>query len=255
MDGDASVNAGDFSGAAPARRYQPRLQTIASIVNTMMGTTILALPYGMSQAGVALGLVITALVGAVSCATCLIVVERGAAAGREDFAGAVRAHLGARAARGAWAFAVAIIVGAALVYHILMADTLFALVNTLAPGATARGWSRAFAALAPWAIYPVCNLRDLSLLVRFNSLGFLFMGATMAFIVFHGARALAGGAGVAALRLRATAGAGAPHYSPAGEFYVTTVATPSFAALGGMVSRARARAAERRARACAASAC
>jgi amino acid permease len=166
----ASVNASDPASPTDAT-YQPRVATIASIVNTMMGTTILALPFGMSQAGVGAGLAVTALVGGVSCATCLIVVERGLEAGEASFAGSVEAHLGRRAQQVAWAFSVAIILGAAIVYHILMGETLFSLVNTVAPAAAAHGWSRAAAALVPWVIFPICALKDLSALVRFNSVG------------------------------------------------------------------------------------
>ena len=137
-----SINSLELStdGGAPlataAAPFQSRAQTIASIVNTMMGTTILALPLGMSQSGIGAGLVVTGLLGALSCATCLIVVERGLAAGHSDFSGSVGALLGRRAQLVAWTFSVAIILGASIVYHILMQETLFALVNTVA---AARG--------------------------------------------------------------------------------------------------------------------
>ena len=258
----SSLNASD---PQPLATFQPRLATIASIVNTMMGTTILALPFGMSQAGIGVGVVVTALVGSVSCATCLIVVERGLLAGHDSFAGSVEAHLGRRVQHVAWAFSAAIILGAAIVYHILMGETLFALVNAVAPAAVSGGWSRTVAALVPWAIYPICALKDLSLLVRFNSVGaarrrvrrallssnffsvilppprfiflfsagFIFMAYTMFFICFHGVRTLAGGHVVT----RATTGADAPPYSDSGDFYLTTLGSTQFAGMGGMVRR------------------
>jgi len=228
----------------PPRQYQSRLQTVASIVNTMMGTTILALPFGMMQAGIASGLAITGALGALSCVTCLIVVERGLAAGHSDFNGSVQAYLGRRAMLVAWAFSVAIILGAAIVYHILMQETLYALVRTALAvgGGSAAWWSPVYAALVPLALYPICCLKDLSVLVRFNSLGFLFMWFTIIFISFHGLHALVasgggggGGGGAAAVQVRLTAGQGAAPYGAGGAFQVVALGTPMFAGLGGMM--------------------
>ena len=222
---------------APQQQYQSRLQTVASIVNTMMGTTILALPFGMMQAGIASGLAITGALGALSCVTCLIVVERGLAAGHSDFNGSVQAYLGRRAMLVAWAFSVAIILGAAIVYHILMQETLYALVRTALAvgGGSAAWWSPVYAALVPLALYPICCLKDLSVLVRFNSLGFLFMWFTIIFISFHGLHALVasggggGGGGAAAVEVRLTAGQGAAPYGAGGAFQVVALGTPMFA--------------------------
>lgn len=187
-DGAMAV-APDGGDSKPAS-YQPRLATIASIVNTMMGTTILALPYGFSQSGIVAGLLIILVLGAVSCYTCLIVVEQGLRAGHSDFSGSVEAFLGPRCKLIAWAFSVAIILGAAIVYHILMQETLFTVVSTVLSsvgGGGTGGWSRVYAALVPWIVYPICNFKDLSLLVKFNSVGFLFLGYTVVFMLYHGA--------------------------------------------------------------------
>jgi hypothetical protein len=233
-----SLEVGASEGAPP--RFQPRAQTIASIVNTMMGTTILALPLGMSQSGIGAGLAVTGLLGALSCATCLIVVERGLAAGHADFSGSVGALLGRRAQLVAWSFSVAIILGASIVYHILMQETLFALVNTVAAargggGGAPAGWSRPLASLVPWALYPVCCLKDLSALVRFNSVGFLFLWYTIVFICSHGLRALAGGGGGSPVVTVATLPAGASPFRADGAFQVVTGGSPMLSGLGGMV--------------------
>ena len=253
LDGEGSVqhpqqfgNLELEEGGEKRPSYQPRYATIASIVNTMMGTTILALPFGMMQAGIGSGLVITGVLGTLSCVTCLIVVERGLSAGHSDFNGSVEAYLGRRTMLVAWAFSIAIILGASIVYHILMQETLLALVNTaLAVGKTsAEWWSPPYAALVPLVLYPICCLKDLTLLVRFNSLGFIFMWFTIVFICFHGVHALtAGGAssssssggGAPPIVAVATAPAGALPYSSSGAFSVVTLGTPSFAGLGGMM--------------------
>ena len=241
-----SINSLELSadGGAPlataAAPFQSRAQTIASIVNTMMGTTILALPLGMSQSGIGAGLVVTGLLGALSCATCLIVVERGLAAGHSDFSGSVGALLGRRAQLVAWTFSVAIILGASIVYHILMQETLFALVNTVAAargggGGAPAGWSRPRAALVPGALYPICCLKDLSALVRFNSVGFLFLWYTIIFICSHGLRALWGVGGGAPVVAVATLPAGASPFRADGAFQLVTGGSPMLSGLGGMV--------------------
>ena len=252
--GDAGGKSGTPAESAPAGvPLQSRVQTVASIVNTMMGTTILALPFGVAQAGIATALAITGLLGAVSCFTCLVVVERGLTAGRDDFSGSVEAFLGRRAQLVAWAFSVAIILGASIVYHILMQETLYALVATVlaAAGRPLGAWSRVYAALVPWAIYPVCNLQNLSALVRFNSVGFLFLGSTVVFICYHGAHALAAAAhgapgGAAPIEFVHTLPAGASPWTADGSFRVVTLGSPAFAGHGGRVrggggARARAR--------------
>ena len=228
---------------APKPAYQSRVQTIASIVNTMMGTTILALPFGMLQSGIASGLLITGVLGFLSCVTCLIVVERGLLAGHRDFNGSVEAYLGRHAMLVAWAFSVAIILGAAIVYHILMQETLYALVKTalsVAGGSSSSSgssWSPVYAAIVPFILYPICCLKDLSFIRRFNSLGFVFMWFTIIFISYHGLHALAaaGSPGASAIAAQATAAAGSSPYAPSGAFQVVTLGTPMFAGLGGMM--------------------
>jgi sodium-coupled neutral amino acid transporter 9 len=214
---------------------QSRSSTVASIVNTMMGTTIVALPFGLAESGIGAGLGIILLLGAISCFTCLVIVE--ADRGAEDFSGCVRGYLGDRAQLVAWAISVAIIVGAAIVYHILMQETLYSLVVTLmasfgVTNVAATGWRREWAALIPWFLYPVSNMRDLSTLVRLNSVGFLFLAYVILFIVYHGLHALGAGAPMAAV---ATLPAGAPPYGPDGVLRIILGGSPSFASLGGMM--------------------
>jgi len=206
----------------------------------MMGTTILALPFGMLQSGIASGLFITGLLGFLSCVTCLIVVERGLAAGHRDYNKSVQAYLGRNIMLVAWGFSVAIILGASIVYHILMQETLYALVNTaLAVSGSKEGWwSRVYAALVPWVLYPICCLKDLTFLRKFNSIGFLFMWFTIVFICYHGVHALyaAGKDGASLVVPVLTAPSNtSPYRSGDGAFQIVTLATPAFSGLGGMV--------------------
>ena len=235
---DADGGDGAAAAAAAPPRWQSRWATVGSVVNTMMGTTIVALPFGLAESGVGAGLAIIALLGCVSCFTCLVVIESTPRV--REFSVAVRRLLGRRVQLAAWAVSVAIILGAAIIYHVLMQETLFALVATLlgaagAPAAAAGAWRREYAALIPLALlYPVSCLRDLSLLVRFNSFGFLFMAYVIVFIVFHGAAVLGAGA-AAPVAFVASKAAGAGAFGADGRLQVVLGGTLNFASLGGMM--------------------
>lgn len=232
---DAKEQAAE-DGAPPL--HQSRLQTIASLVNTMMGTTIVALPFGLSEAGLGSGMVIIAVLGACSCYTALI-LARASAPGHE-FSAVVARYLGGRVQAVAWAISLAIIVGAAIVYHILMQETLYALVDTVASGVgsslSPSLWRREYAALIPWLLFPISNLKNMSALVKFNSLGFLFLWYTIIFMWSHGFRALAGGAdgGAPFLPVPVQPGDGSA-YEPDGRLRVVLGGSDSFAGLGGMM--------------------
>jgi solute carrier family 38 (sodium-coupled neutral amino acid transporter), member 9 len=168
---------------------QSRLNTISSIINTMMGTTIVALPLGFAQSGISLGLAITIAMGAISCATCVEIVQ--AAGGIPDFADLVGVHAG-RTIRGiTWMMSNLVFLGAACVYHILMQESLFSVVSTvaIATGSNASDmgwWSRPFAAGIICLIFPVLIMKDLSLLVKFNAFGFIALWVTILFVWYHG---------------------------------------------------------------------
>jgi sodium-coupled neutral amino acid transporter 9 len=237
--GDGEGLEGDDGDGSGQEYRQTRVQTVMSIVNTMMGTTIVALPFGLAESGLGTGLFITAILGAISCYTCLIIVE-SSKAGAEDFALCVRQFLGQRVQLLAWAISVAIILGAAIVYHILMQETLFALVSTLILSArpdvvdvSQVGWRREWAALIPWFLYPISNLKDLSLLVKMNSIGFLFLAYVIVFIVSHGFHAMIGEN--VPMTAVATLPASASVYTPTGLLQIVVGGTPNFASLGGMM--------------------
>lgn len=219
---------------------QTRIQTIMSIVNTMMGTTIVALPFGLAEAGIGTGLVIIGILGAISAYTCLIIVE-SSQAGTEEFSACVKQFLGRRVQLLAWAISVAIILGAAIIYHILMQETLYALVTTLIlsgnPNSTLiNNWQRVYAALVPWFLFPISNMKDLSALVKVNSIGFIFLAYVILFIVSHGIHVLLEGrdAPLAMVSTLSASSTTAP-YTSSGILQIIVGGTSSFASLGGMM--------------------
>ena len=148
--------------------------TISSIVNTMLGTTIVALPYAMLTTGLTLGIVLMSFIGIVACFTCLLVVKHGRVSVRhqshpnlclmpaccvvcdvcvaqdfDTFSEFVNAKLGRGMGFVTWLASVGIILGAAMVYHILMKMAINRIVECIgkAAGSDLSSWSSSYAAL------------------------------------------------------------------------------------------------------------
>lgn len=171
---------------------QSSYTTISTMVNTMIGTTIVALPYGMAQAGIAAGLAIICGLGAIACFTCVLVVKHGKDSA--DFIEFVQEKLGTRWKFLSWGASIMVMVGACCVYHILMQQSLYEAVwgvlDSVSTGNDAW-WSRTLAAGIPALVaLPFASLEDLSKLVKVNSYGTIFVVYTIAFIVTHGLRAI-----------------------------------------------------------------
>lgn len=182
-------------GGGDSSHTQSTLNTISSTINTMMGTTIVALPLGFAQCGIVLGLIITALMCAISCLTCLIIIN--SAKGIPEFSQLVGRYGGRQWQGLAWFMSIAVFLGAACVYHILMQESLFSLVSTVITetgGQTeGSGWSRPFAAGIICLIAPALVMRDLGWLVKLNGFGFIALWVTIIFVCVNGIFGLASG--------------------------------------------------------------
>jgi sodium-coupled neutral amino acid transporter 9 len=234
-----AVADGEEGSADVAKKStQSRVATVASLVNTMMGTTIVAIPYGLSQSGMGSGLLIIAVLGACSCYTALI-LARAASSPGEEFSATVAKYMGVRVQLVAWAISLAIIAGAAIVYHILMQETLYALVLTVAQGLgytlSQTQWRREYAAIIPWILYPVSNLKDMSALVKFNSTGVFFLWYTILFMWAHGARALAATGAASPIIATALPAADGSAFAPDGALRMVLGGSDAIAGLGGMM--------------------
>lgn len=175
-----------WAAAFTSSPLSPCRQTITTMVNTMIGTTIVALPYLFARSGIAMGLAILGFIGFVSCFTCILVVSHGK--GFEEFSQFVDFWLGGRWRAVSWAMSNLVILGACIIYHILMQESLYQVVQSIveAAGGTGEGWSRPLAAVAPLVVLPLASLRDMSLLVKLSSGGFFFVTYTIVFISYHG---------------------------------------------------------------------
>jgi len=191
-----SLAAGAAGGATAgeADDEPPRtssLTLIFSIWNTMMGSSLLALPWGFSESGFATGLAIVFLLGIMSCYTCLLILVHGR--GTDDLFYVCQRHLGLTGKYVCWAAGVLLLVGSTLAYDILMSGILDSLVSAIfavigtSPTSPWISWWNSYwaAALVFLFVFPIANLKSFGLLVKFNTLGVISVFYTVGFLVVY----------------------------------------------------------------------
>ena len=168
----ASANEGD----------QSSIVTIFSIWSCMCGASMLAMPWGFSQAGFSMSIVVMVVVGAISLATAQLVLSAGNTLGENEFGEIAGRYLGPWGKWASWASSVLILVGACTAYHILMSQSLYSSLSAFYYYATHsdissshgyfRYWSPKTAPIvAMLLVLPLVNIKDFSVLVRINSIG------------------------------------------------------------------------------------
>jgi len=198
--GGAGGGAGVRSPGGTRRRpRQSSISTIASIWNTMIGSTLVTLPYGFSQAGMVDGVLVILVMGGICCYTCCLVIWHGSKF--PDFTDFTKHFFGQRGAVASMFASVLVLTGALIAYHILMAQNLKLVVQEIgaqaAPGsAFASAWAdettgNTYASVVVLLLFPLTTLMDAAPLVKLNSCGVIFCIAVIVFIVYHGVGVLA----------------------------------------------------------------
>jgi sodium-coupled neutral amino acid transporter 9 len=214
----------------PSTPQAGSVSTIFSIWNTMVGSTLLAMPWGFRQSGIALGVIVFFLVGIISYYTCTLItrhtklhryrlkleqVSPDDSPSEEislkpnftgsdivDFSEVCVKHLGRWSQILALLASIIILIGAAIAYHIFMKDCLLNIVagiarievNTKFPW-EANGppwyWNGIFAScVITIIVFPLSCLRKLTLLVKFNSFGVFFVLFLLVFIIYSSTYAM-----------------------------------------------------------------
>eukprot|EP00033_Pygsuia_biforma_P004141 GCRY01004544.1.p1 GENE.GCRY01004544.1~~GCRY01004544.1.p1 ORF type:complete len:517 (-),score=42.56 GCRY01004544.1:247-1797(-) len=162
------------------------IQTIFNVWVTMMGTSLLSMPWGFSVAGWGMGSFLICFIGFCCYYTCHMVLK--CSEGFDDFGDAVRHYLGKFAAFLSFFSSVSVLVGAALVLLVIMSNAVYSIglfyfdhTHTSIPSI----WS---ATNTPFLIalflFPILNLPDLSLLVKINTYGVISL-FYMLFLLFY----------------------------------------------------------------------
>jgi sodium-coupled neutral amino acid transporter 9 len=206
------------------------LSTIFSIWNTMVGSTLLAMPWGFRQSGIALGCIVFFLVGIISYYTCTLITRHAklhrhrmkiestnspqegedialkpkniSGSDIVDFSEVCTQYLGRWSQILALLASITILIGAGIAYHIFMKDCLLGIVagygrfkvNSKYPweqNGPPWYWNDIVASLVIIAIvFPLSCLRRLTLLVKFNSYGVFFVLFLLIFIIYSSTYAI-----------------------------------------------------------------
>ncbi|XP_013858236.1 neutral amino acid transporter 9 [Austrofundulus limnaeus] len=108
----------------------PSIITIFAIWNTMMGTSILSIPWGIKQAGFTLGILILIIIGLLMLYCCYIVIKSPKYITMEDtsnweFPDVCRFYFGKFGQWSSLIFSMVSLIGAMVVYWVLMSNFLF----------------------------------------------------------------------------------------------------------------------------------
>eukprot|EP00928_Gymnodinium_smaydae_P075879 TRINITY_DN588_c0_g1_i1.p1 TRINITY_DN588_c0_g1~~TRINITY_DN588_c0_g1_i1.p1 ORF type:complete len:552 (-),score=106.86 TRINITY_DN588_c0_g1_i1:102-1757(-) len=179
-----------------AQGRQSSLGFIFTVCNTMMGATLMTLPWGFQSAGLLTGAVLTVIFGIVAFYTSSLILDWGLCASSnpyEDFGDLCEAYLGRWAKQLANLTSVVIITGAAACYHVLMATNVQAVTEALAAASQTEvhffccgdgNFQYAFASLLVGAcLLPLLMVRDVAKLAAVGSYGVLALLYNVAFLV------------------------------------------------------------------------
>jgi hypothetical protein len=159
---------------------------ILTVCNTMMGSTLLCLPYAFQIAGIGAGTILTLIFGMMAYYTCALILKWGAAPRQrffEDFSDLCEENLGRWARHVATATSVAILLGAMACYHVLMASMLQSVAEDIVSATGADPAKIRFgtdnteyalpALLTTAVVLVVMQIRDMSKLAKLASYGVL----------------------------------------------------------------------------------
>eukprot|EP00301_Raphidiophrys_heterophryoidea_P005696 c12361_g1_i4.p1 GENE.c12361_g1_i4~~c12361_g1_i4.p1 ORF type:complete len:531 (-),score=144.37 c12361_g1_i4:91-1683(-) len=173
----------DISGGTTLKK-QSSLQTIFCVWNTMLGSTLLTMPWGFAHAGILPGTALAVFLWAVSLYTCIIVLRRGNAENTMDFSSLCHTFLGAWANRLYQFASISVFVGAAIAYHNYISSSLESLISIKSKQPL---WAIALGSAV--VLFLLSIRKDPRFLVRLNSVGILSVLYTMFFIIFEGSPA------------------------------------------------------------------
>lgn len=115
------------------RSGQRSLPFICTVCSTMMGSTLMSLPWAFQNAGLVASLIMISLVAVVSYYTCFLILRWGAypLGNFSDFSDLCCHYLGTWSRHVANGTSVGVCVGVCTIYHVLMASSLQAVVSSI----------------------------------------------------------------------------------------------------------------------------
>ena len=192
----------------PKSKKVSSIQTIFSIWNTMIGSTIVSLPFNVYCAGIIPTIVIGLLYGFICYFTCYIVVKLGGK--EEEYANIVYNYFdygfGKKYAKMGRVlqitFNLMINIGATIVYFLIINQNLYPCIclflklfnveldeTDLSPNF--NKFSLFYCGLiVAIVVFPLTILKEMNRLVKFNSYGFFFVSTLLIFVIYSGIKSL-----------------------------------------------------------------
>lgn len=174
-----TVDKGDEE--APGDGKQSSVRTIFSIWNTMMGSSLMALPWGYSQAGLIGGIVLSLAVAFIAWYTCYLILKL--THNHNDLFELAEEYLGTSGRYISWLASLLFGIGILISYDILMTISLFDTVegfrsfaNHGAAVAPTVYWNRYLAAgIIGLLVLPLGVLKRYAVLVKINTLSIVLL--------------------------------------------------------------------------------
>jgi sodium-coupled neutral amino acid transporter 9 len=180
------------SNNAPKKeeRNQSSLVTIFSLWNTMMGSSLLALPWGFSQAGIGAGMAVLIVIGLICFYTCYLFIKN-ASKFNGDFIELCKLHTGRFGEALSALISIMVLVGALISYGILMTDSLHTVVNTfrsIGAGSEVPDddfWNEKMAAgVVAVLVFPFANFKTVGVLLKLATFGLFCVLYNIGFFVY-----------------------------------------------------------------------
>ncbi|CAI2365038.1 unnamed protein product [Moneuplotes crassus] len=180
----------------PHDRKHSSLSTIFSIWNTMVGSGLFTIPWAFSNSGIVLGLIISFITFAISYYTCSIYVRL--ARNDSDFADTMYKYFGKKGWVVTMIFSILLMFSVIVIYYELMSQALFPVIAALIEwggasevsldmGLDLSRFSLFYTCIALTLIlYPVVSKRDISMFIRLNSFGIIFVCFILIYILAYG---------------------------------------------------------------------
>ncbi|XP_052751073.1 sodium-coupled neutral amino acid transporter 9 homolog isoform X2 [Galleria mellonella] len=206
--------------AKPERKQQSSLVTIFSVWNTIMGSSLLTMAWGVERAGLPVALVLVAFMAALCLYTAYVLLRVNCHHGTAtcEVPALCRVLLGRSAEVVAHAFSLIVLLGANIVYWILITNFLYFTVNYFAdlpnsnttvhnttllcpsedglngsliipePVATSPYWNlhSTVPVYVAVIVFPLLNFKNVTFFTKFNSLGTLSVAYLVVFVLTKG---------------------------------------------------------------------
>ncbi|CAG9317832.1 SLC38A9 [Blepharisma stoltei] len=174
--------------------------TVFSIWNTMIGSTVLTMPWGMDQAGVLAGMLMIIGIGVLSLYTCSLIMKVCTRYKSDDVVEMVSRMWGKKGQVASLYMSCLVMLGASMVYNVLMNSSFYDIIDGISLWTTDNDigcktcWSGFSSRYTPFilmgCLMVMVNIKEKQKIVKINSLGIYFVLTITIFLIFVGLRAI-----------------------------------------------------------------